>query len=157
MTLASFTYKDVENLRKFAPRYFSFDVGELDEIVAGANIEMHRISVIDGTYLGDVLPKLDWWVAVGERASLAATEAPERVSASELAQFRSNFVGLVAGVLCRYSTALALNPAVAGFDSDGTDAALELLIHYSRLTCHVRAFAKRIWPEFDLGWLWAEA
>jgi len=152
MTIAN--YEDLERLRKSSPRYFYFDDGDLQEIAAGVDIQKHRISVLDGTYLGDVLPKIDWWIAVGETLSMAANDEPRFVS---VASFRSTFGGLAAGVLCRYATALALNPAVAGLDSDGTDAAIELLTHYRRLTCHVRAFAKQLWPGIDLGWLWAEA
>lgn len=153
----TYPIKQLEGLRATAPQYFNFDVGDLDEIAAGTNLEQHRLSLYDGTFLGDVLPKLDWWLALGEFMSFEASEQSASVAGSDLAAFRSRFVGMASGVLCRYATALALNPSVAGLDVDGTDVALDLLAHYRQLTCLVRDFARKLWPGINLGWLWAEA
>ena len=173
----SYGLEQLEALRKDVHPCFAVDVGDLDQIVARVNLERHRLSVFDGTYLDDVLPKLEWWLALGELILFCASERAAVVPSPEIAKFKRKFVRLADDALYYHSavwtkeldmSTIPDDVLVAEFQrrnnsrnakrlSDRTDAALDLLANYRRLTRHVRDFAKRLWPEVDLGWLYAQA
>ncbi len=154
-----FGWKCLETCRENAPRYFYFGIAALDEIAAGKDWDKHRAALYDGTYLGDVLPHIAWWIDVAEALSHGRSEDidwdstdPERV------EFRKTVPLMVNDVLSCYAAALASIPDFAGSQREPDEVeGLEMFKRYRQFTVYVRDFAQTVWNGHNIDWLWGQA
>jgi hypothetical protein len=150
-------FRQLKKLKEIAPRHFHFSVTALDEISAGINLEQHRLCIIDGTYLSDFEPKVHWWLALWE--ALVEESPNEYGAASRLAD---DVISRWATVRLERPGAEKLAGEIDGAEFDAlftktTDADLDLLKRYHRLTRFLCELAAKFLPKEDLGWLCVEA
>ncbi len=132
-----------------------FTVDELDAIVEGRQAEYFEADYADGNYLDCILPAIDWWMYV---ASVVAggngMEHNRWTTAYE--DKKRNLIALLNDVLSCYAAAFA-ESGLSLSASDRIPAGMEMLKRYRLFTRYVCAFAKEVWSNVDLGWLFKQA
>jgi len=142
-----------EGQRKLAPHGLYFGIADLDEIAAGENWDEHQATLADGTYLDGVLQYIEWWIAVADSLAENRDSTDPRLVA-----FRKTVPLMVNEVLSCYSAALAWTPPYSGSHRDLEKIeGLELLKRYRQFTVYVRDFARVVWRDYRIDWLWGQA
>lgn len=145
----------IRQLAEFAEdlKHFGFSVAELDEIADEKNTEAHLKSVADGVYLCSLLPSIDWWVGISTCLSFGRSAAGIYGDPAFKKQ-RDRLLPLLNDTLTSYAPALAVTQRYS--DSDGGAASLELLKRYRLFTRAVCEFARDVWPDVKLDWLYQQ-
>ena len=138
-----------------------FGVGELDDIAAGKHLDLHLETILDGTWIDDVLPRLNWWITIA--GGLGNGRSHEFRSESddtpELKEFRQNVVSMVGEILTLYPAALDSVLSVSAPESLKDIRGLDMMKKYREFTLYVRDFAYTVWPDktYEISWLWNES
>lgn len=130
-----------------------FSVEELDEIAAGENTEQHLVNVGDGTYLDGVLPCLNWWIGVAEGLTFGRSIEGTWADPTFEGQ-RKKLLTLLNDTLSSYAAALAVTLHYSKYSP--SESGLELLKRYRIYTRAVCDFAREVWPEVNLEWLYTQ-
>jgi len=146
--------RKLEVLRRRAPRERFFTLTTLDMIVGCGNRKEDRLSVWDGAYLEAVATRLKWWLAICE---LIAEENP-RPLAADIEHLIDDAVTQWAAVtLARRPRSLAKIATNTLAMYQVTNADLELLRRYRRMTRSLANSARRVWPSASHRWIEAKA
>jgi hypothetical protein len=148
--------KVLDMLQEEAPKWCCcYDALDLQQIACGEDLERHADALLDGNWVAQFLPSLNWWIQVA--TAIANGRDPEFRSDVADVAFQGEFPQLLERLLQAYCAALKGTCDFAGLDQDGEQkAALELFRLYWQLTDQIRAKALEIWPEVDLAWLWVQ-
>lgn len=142
-------------LRMMERHNFCFDREAMDEIAAGKNLEQHRLAVVDGTYLGDLGTLFHRCLAVLEETHLNPTEHDFAMALADEVSSRWAKAVLERPKIETLAKKL-IDDALDALYAKTTDADLDLVARYRRLTRFVCEVARRNCPRTDLGWLWAQ-
>jgi hypothetical protein len=145
--------------RSNAPKWLCFDPYDLDDIVAGRNLERHAETLQDGTYWSDFLPYLNWWIQIAEALSYGRGSGNRWESSDAvLTEFKAKVVAMVGQVLTLYPDAIktAALGETAEPETEPESRQLEMFKRYRELTICVRDFAPKVWPELNFQWLWEQ-
>jgi hypothetical protein len=145
----------IKRLAEFAEdmNVFGFPVAELDEIADGKNTERHRESAGDGVYLYSLLPSIDWWVGISSCLSFGRS-AKGIYGDPAFKEQRERLFPLLNDVLTSYTPALAASQRFS--DSDGDALNIELLKRYAIFRRAVCDFARDVWPDVNLDWIYQQ-
>jgi hypothetical protein len=130
---------------------FGFSAAELDEIADGKNTEVHLENAGDGVYLYSLLPSIDWWVGISSGLSFGRS-AKGIYGDPTFKEQRERLLPLLNDVLTSYTPALAASQRFS--DSCGDALNLELLKRYAIFRRSVCDFARDVWPDVNLNWLY---
>jgi hypothetical protein len=133
--------------------HFYFSVAELDEIADGKNTESHIEGAGDGVYLYSILPSIDWWVGISSCLSFGRN-AKGVYGDPAFKEQRERLLPLLNDVLTSYTPALAASQRFS--DSDGGALNLKLLKRYAIFRRAVCDFARDVWPDVNLDWIYQQ-
>jgi hypothetical protein len=142
--------RQLQALRRRAPRGSFFTVSDLDLMVACPNRKEDRMSVWDGAYLETFRQRLRWWM------TLCELMFDDHVQGAEFGDIEA----LIDETVTQWSRVelmrkprrpLPLNHISAMYQI--TNADMELLRRYRRMTRTISKCARRAWPDQDTSWL----
>jgi hypothetical protein len=136
------------------PSRTSFTVAELDAILEGDTSIERFGSLPDGSYLQNMLPRINWWVSVSRALTFGNTQGGIFCDPTQ-ADKRDVLLSLLPPVFDGYVAALRNTQHYT--EDDDYCVHLEFLKRYRILTKFICAWAEELWPNANLRWLHKQA
>jgi hypothetical protein len=136
------------------PDRAAFTVANLDAILEGDTSIDRFGGLADGLYLQNMLPRINWWIAMAEALTFGNTQGGIYCDPAQ-ADKRGVLLSLLPSVFDGYVAALGNTQYYTEDDDFG--AHLEFLKRYRMFTKFVGSWAAELWPNADLRWLHGQA